>query len=73
VCLVISPGMATEKKRPRGRPPIPEEERASERLVARVRPDELASYQAASERAGLSLSEWVREVLGRAARRATRA
>ena len=49
------------------------EERASRYLRVRVRPDELEVLQSAADRAGLSVSAWVRATLLRAAKRQTRA
>jgi predicted HicB family RNase H-like nuclease len=44
-------------------------ERVAVRMLVRVYRDELEAYRRAAKRAGLSVSEWVRSVLDRAARR----
>jgi hypothetical protein len=46
------------------------DERVAVRMLVRVYRDDLESYRRAAERAGLNVSEWVRSVLDRAARRA---
>jgi hypothetical protein len=45
------------------------EEHSNVRLVVTVRDDELEAYRGAAARAGLTVSEWVRQKLWRAARR----
>lgn len=57
-------------KRPRGRQPLPEGEALSKQITCRVRPTEEASMRAAAEAKGLSLAEWMRQVLMGAAKRA---
>lgn len=52
-----------------GRPPLLAHERATAHLGVRLRPDEMARLQQAAERRGLPVSQWVRQVLLRAARR----
>lgn len=54
-------------KRPRGRPPMPEGEAMDRQLTCRVRRSEEASMKAAAAKAGLSLAQWMRQVLLRAA------
>ena len=62
--------MATKIRRRRGgRPPLPANEVRDERLEIRLRSDERLELDEAAERAGLSLSAWIRRVLLRAARR----
>jgi predicted HicB family RNase H-like nuclease len=57
-----------EKKRQRGRPPL--DKPASKSLAGvRVTPEQLGEYQAASERAGRSMSAWVKSTLDKAAKR----
>ena len=48
--------------RPGPKPGPPGSQRTA-RLVVRVTPTKLSAYQAAADRAGVPLSEWVREVL----------
>ncbi len=61
--------MATKNRRRRGgRPPLPSNEVRDERLEIRLRSDERLELDEGAERAGLSLSAWVRGVLLRAAR-----
>lgn len=57
----------------RGRPPKEPDEAKSRYLQVRVNPDEKAEYEAAAALAGVPVSEWVRERLQLAARRALRA
>lgn len=56
-------------KRGRGRPPKAPEESASVRIDLRAMPAEKEEFEAAAARAGLKLSEWIRQTLLRAARR----
>jgi predicted HicB family RNase H-like nuclease len=56
-------------KTKRGRPPKPKSELAEERIELRLLPAEKAEWQTAAERAGQSLSAWIRERLTRAAKR----
>ena len=53
----------------RGRPPIDPEKRVSEMVPVRMTQSERVTFQAVAERAGLSLSEWIRERLAKAAKR----
>lgn len=53
----------------RGRPVLPEGEAAEERLQVRAKAAEKAEWQAAADRAGMSLSAWIRDRLNRAAKR----
>lgn len=46
-----------------GRPPGPPGSQRTARLVVRVTPADVAAYQAAARRAGVSVGEWVRERL----------
>lgn len=57
-----------ETKRTRGRPPKGEEPR-SERINMRTEPAEKERYEKAAERAGLSLTDWMKDRLERAAKR----
>jgi len=43
-----------------GRPPGPPGSQRTARLVVRVTPADVAAYQAAAGRAGVSMGEWVR-------------
>lgn len=54
-------------KRPRGRPPMPEGEAMDRQFTCRVRRSEEASMKAAAAKSGLSLAQWMRQVLLRAA------
>ena len=64
---------ATKKgKRGPGRPPFPAGTAREHRLPARVTEAELDSYQSAADRAQVTLSEWIRATLSRAARRPKR-
>jgi hypothetical protein len=49
----------TAKKRPRGRPNLPKGE-GKNVVSIRLKDEEKALFQKASEKEGLSLSEWVR-------------
>jgi len=53
-----------------GRPKLPKSERRSGRIEIRVSGPEQAAMDAAAGRAGLKLSEWLRDVALKAARRA---
>lgn len=53
-----------------GRPKLPKSERKSGRIEIRVSGPEQAAMDAAAEKAGLKLSEWLRDVALKAARRA---
>jgi uncharacterized protein (DUF1778 family) len=55
----------------RGRPPLPEDERRSQRWWIRVNPEEVALLDAAAALAGQERSAWSRDVLLQAARRIT--
>lgn len=50
----------------RGRPHLPNDERRSRTLRFRCTGDDRKSYQAAADRAGVSLSEWIRIILASA-------
>ena len=54
-------------KRPRGRPPMPEGEAMDRQLTCRVRRSEEKAMKASAAAAGLSLAQWMRQVLLRAA------
>ena len=58
-----------EAQRGRGRPQKPAGRTKGELLQIRVGDGERIEYQKAAERSGLSLSEWVRTQLNRAAKR----
>jgi predicted HicB family RNase H-like nuclease len=53
----------------RGRPPKPEGEKAEELFQMRVTADDKNAWRSAAERAGMSLSAWIRDRLNRAAKR----
>jgi len=53
----------------RGRPPKPPEERRGLRIEVRVNPDERRLFDLAADKVGLDLSEWMRTVLLRSAKR----
>jgi predicted HicB family RNase H-like nuclease len=67
IFLTYNRGMG--KKRGRGRPPKPPDERHEERLELRMQTAEKVAWQAASDRAGKSLAAWMRDKLNRAAKR----
>ena len=50
----------------RGRPAIPKELRRSQWLRLRCTVSELDAYRDAADRAGVTLSEWTRAILGAA-------
>ncbi len=54
-------------KRPRGRPPV--ENPSSDRIDIRVAPEDKARYFRAAEKAGETLSAWIKGVLDRASKR----
>jgi predicted HicB family RNase H-like nuclease len=54
--------MAT-KKRKAGRPPLPKGEAKAVMTPVRLQEHERASFEQAAEKAGLSLSEWIRQTL----------
>jgi predicted HicB family RNase H-like nuclease len=54
-------------KKPRGRPPI--EQPATEYLQVRLTPEDKGRYSRAAQKAGDTLSAWVKRVLDRASRR----
>lgn len=54
-----------------GRPKLPKSERKSGRIEIRVSVQEQAAMESAAERAGLKLSEWLRDVALKAAHRAS--
>ena len=58
-----------ERKKKRGRPELPPEEKRGEQLHFFVRTDEREKFDAAADRSGLSLSAWIRRALLRAAGR----
>lgn len=51
----------------RGRPSLPKGERAEDRLELRIKPADKEAWQAAAERAEMSLSAWIRDRLNKAA------
>lgn len=53
----------------RGRPPKPEGTTLPEVLQIRLTGDDKARWMAAAERSGVSLSEWIRDRLEKAAKR----
>jgi uncharacterized protein (DUF1778 family) len=51
-------------KKPRiGRPPLPKGEAKRDVLIVRLAADEKQAIEAAAERAGIRVSEWVRSTL----------
>jgi uncharacterized protein (DUF4415 family) len=56
-----------EPKKPRGRPPVENGERRW--LTIRISDERLAKYQKASDKAGETLSAWVKRILDRASGR----
>jgi uncharacterized protein (DUF1778 family) len=56
------------KKRPRGRPPLPNGVAREGRLYCRVSESETAEIEAAARAAKKSKSEWIREVVLAAAK-----
>lgn len=60
-------------KTKRGRPPLPESERAEERLELRIKADDKADWQNAADHAEIALSAWIRERLCKAAKRELKA
>jgi hypothetical protein len=60
-----------DAKRPIGRPPKGDDLRTA-RISMRAEPAEKARYELAAKRAGLSLTEWAKERLDRAATRELR-
>ena len=59
-------------KRSRGRPKKTRDEAAVERLDLRLTTIERAEYEQAAQRQGKTLSAWIRDCLGRAAKRANK-
>lgn len=60
----------TMKRKPqRGRPPLPAGEAAHARIQLKLTEAEKADYLRAAARAGVTLSEWMKDRLGKAARR----
>ena len=56
----------------RGRPSLPVDERAEERLELRIKSADKGAWQESASQAGLSLSAWIRDRLNKAAKRNTR-
>jgi uncharacterized protein (DUF1778 family) len=59
--------MKQREQRGRGRPPKPPEERMAERIEVRADPGEKARLEKAADRAGMKLSDWIRNRLATAA------
>jgi hypothetical protein len=57
---------------PRGRPKKPSDELLAERVELRLTPVEKAQYELAANRTGFVLSAWIRDRLGKAAKRDSR-
>ena len=57
-------------KKRMGRPPLPPDAAKNEVFQMRLTAAERAAYQRAADRAGQTLSEWIRDRLGKAAKRA---
>lgn len=55
-----------EAKRPRGRPPV--DQPADDRIDMRVTPQDKERYFRAAQKAGETLSAWIKKVLDRASR-----
>ncbi len=58
-----------DMKRTRGRPKKPENEKLSERLEVRASAPDKDLFQKAADRAGMELSDWIRDKLKEAAER----
>lgn len=65
-------GMKTTDTPRMGRPPKSGEETLSERLELRVTSGEKAAYDQAAEATGMERSDWIRLILKRAAKKASR-
>jgi len=52
-----------DKKRPKGRPHLPEGTSRGSLVSLRLTLDERATYQAQADQEGLSLSDWIRKTL----------
>ena len=60
--------VATKRKRSGpGRPPLPKGEAQTELVRLRVQPKTKRRWERAAKRAGMALSEWIRQTLDRAA------
>lgn len=57
---------------PKGRPPKAPDKVLGERLELRLTTAERKAYEQTANRAGLSVSEWIRETLSRAAARSAK-
>lgn len=55
-----------------GRPPLDPDKAKAEYIQVRLSAAEREEYRAAAERAGVSLSEWIRACLSRAAKRSAK-
>lgn len=53
---------------PKGRPPLPDDERKDSRIELRVHPDSKASWQAKADSAGMTLAAWINKNLNAAER-----
>ena len=53
----------TDKKRKAGRPSLPQGEARAVMTPIRLQENERALYEQAAKKAGLSLSEWIRQTL----------
>jgi predicted HicB family RNase H-like nuclease len=58
---------------PKGRPPKPADKVLGQRLELRLTDAERKAYAQAAKRSGLSVSEWVRDCLSKAAGRGSKA
>ena len=56
----------------RGRPPLPESDRAEERLELRIKATDKTDWQNAADQAGVALSAWIRDRLSAVAKRELR-
>jgi uncharacterized protein (DUF1778 family) len=57
------------KKKQRGRPPKAEAERKTNRLMLKMTTEQRERYEQAAEAKGQALSDWIRSVCDRAAKR----
>jgi predicted HicB family RNase H-like nuclease len=55
--------MKTNKKRSVGRPSLPKGEARAKVTPVRLQDNERAAFEKAAQKAGMSLSEWIRQTL----------
>jgi hypothetical protein len=58
---------------PKGRPPKAADKLLGERLELRITSGERKTYEAAAKKAGLSVSEWIRDILSKSTARSPKA